>query len=134
MYAPTVKENRAVEFPVRETIVIGLVAPHVPSPPAPPAFAFDPDAFRSCDAQHALSIRLCLAGPSGYPICFESSCGSDVLAIIASENAFDMERIGERSLRHAAEGLAGGALTALLIRSKVEGDEEDEIRAENCNA
>lgn len=35
--------------------------------------------------------------------------------------------VGQRSLGHAAEGLAGGALRVLLVGGDVEGDEEHKV-------
>lgn len=43
-------------------------------------------------------------------------------------------RVGQRSLRHAAEGTAGGALGVLLVGCDVKGDEEDQVRGEDSNS
>lgn len=46
----------------------------------------------------------------------------------------DVQRIGKRSLAHAAQRLASSRLASLLVRGKVERDEEDQVRRENGHA
>lgn len=43
-------------------------------------------------------------------------------------------RVGQRSLGHATEGLAGAwCLLIALVGGNIEGDEQDEVRAEDAN-
>lgn len=44
-----------------------------------------------------------------------------------------MDEVGKRSLAHAAKRLASSRLAALLVGGEVEGDEENQVRAENSN-
>lgn len=53
---------------------------------------------------------------------------------IGSDGVLDVQRVGKRSLGHATERLAGGALAALLVGGKVEGNEENQVRAEDRDA
>lgn len=79
--------------------------------------------------QHSLPNQadLGLAGASRSAIGLDTS-GLDVLAVN------DGARVGKRSLGHSADSLAAsGALPILLVGGEVEGDEEEEVRAENTD-
>lgn len=50
------------------------------------------------------------------------------------DSGADSERVGQRSLRHTAQRLAGSLLAALLVGGKVEGDEEHQVRRQDTHA
>lgn len=52
---------------------------------------------------------------------------------VAGDSRGNGVRVGEGSLAHAAERLAGLGLAALLVGCEVEGDEEDEVGAEDTD-
>lgn len=80
---------------------------------------------------------LCLARASSGTVSLRPSGGGTVSVAVAlavsSDRSLDVQRVGKRSLGHASQRLARGAFTALLVGGEVEGDEEDQIRAEDGN-
>lgn len=78
---------------------------------------------------HAIIIYLSLAGASGDT----TALGAGDLA--AGDCSSNDVWVGDRGLRHAAERLAStGYLAILLIGSKVERDEQHQVRGENTHS
>lgn len=79
---------------------------------------------------------LCLARASSGTVGLCPGGGGTVgvaVALAVGSRSLDVQRVGKRSLGHASQRLARGAFTALLVGGEVEGDEEDQIRAEDGN-
>jgi hypothetical protein len=76
-----------------------------------------------------VASHLSLAGSSRGTVGLGTSGGGTVGLLDGS--GLDQVRVGKRGLRHTAEALsAGRGLSLLLVGGKVEGDEEDEVRAD----
>lgn len=68
---------------------------------------------------------LSLAGSGGGTVGLGTSGGSIGLGAHGSSH---VDGVGQRSLAHAAKGLASsGTLAALLVGGEVEGDEENQV-------
>ena len=75
---------------------------------------------------HIIATNLGLAGTSS-----SRTAGASARSLSAD----DILRVGQRGLAHPAKRLAGSrALVVLLVGGEVEGDEKDEVRAENAHA
>lgn len=96
--------------------------------------AFEPSSpsreksIRALDGNQAESSSLTRSG--GGTVGLGSSGAGTGLADVGSH----MDGVGQRSLAHAAQGLASGSLAVLLVGGEVEGDEENQVRAEDANA
>jgi hypothetical protein len=76
-----------------------------------------------------VASHLSLTGSSRGTVGLGSSGGGTVGLL--DRSGLDQVRVGKRGLRHAAEALsAGRGLSLLLVGGEVEGDEEDEVRAD----
>lgn len=82
----------------------------------------------------SLHLRLARAGGGAVGL-GASRRGTVGLAVgLAVDGGVDGQGVGQGSLAHAAERLAGRRLAALLVRGKVEGDEEDQVRRQDAHA
>lgn len=83
-------------------------------------------------------MRLRLARASGGAVGLGTSSGSTVGLAVGGTIRLAVGRcaneVGDGGLAHAAKRLASSRLAALLVSSKVEGDEENQVGAENSHA
>lgn len=74
-----------------------------------------------------------LAGARSRAVGLGTSGGGGSVGLAGGGDEGNVVRVGKRSLGHAAQGLAGGRaglLGVLLVGGEVEGDEENQVRAE----
>lgn len=81
------------------------------------------------------SLRLSLARASRGAVGLSASGGGTVAVTVglAVSGSVTVDEVGKRGLAHAAKRLASSRLAALLVGGEVEGDEKDQVRAENSN-
>lgn len=80
-----------------------------------------------------LNVRhLSLSGSGSRAVGLGSGSLSAAVGV-AGNGLGNVVRVRERSLAHTPEGLASLRLAALLVGREIEGDEEDEVRAEDTN-
>lgn len=77
-----------------------------------------------------------LAGAGGGTVRLATvGLGTSGLAICLSADSLgDVQRVGKRSLAHAAQRRTGSLGGVLLVSREIEGDEQDQVGAENCDS